>query len=245
MPHRTFSLNEAAEYMHLSPADVAQLVREKEIPFEQKGPRIVFRKIDMDVWASRRILGFNDKKLADYHKTTSAKTGNAADSRTIVSDLTKLSAIKTDLTSRTKPSLLRDMVALAEKSALVLDPKGLLQSLEQREHLCSTAMADGFALLHPRHHDPYMFEDSFIAFGRTVQPIPFGAPDGNETDIFFMICSQSDRLHLHVLARLCLMCRQKNFLLRLRQAIAPADVHKCMRLQELEAIKQTSASRSR
>lgn len=245
MPHRTFSLNEASEYLHLPPDDIEQLVRQKEIPFEQKGKRIIFRKIDMDAWASRRILGLNDKKLIDYHKTTSAKADNIAACRTIISDLTKLSAIKTDLVSRTKPSLLRDMVALAEKSSLVLNAKGLLQSLEQRESLCSTAMADGFALLHPRHHDPYMLEDSFIALGRTISAIPFGASDGKETDIFFLICCQNDRLHLHVLARLCLMCRQKNFLLHLRQAATPPDIHKCLRLQELEALKQISTSRSR
>ena len=245
MPHRTFSLNEAAEYLHLPPTDIEQLVRQKEIPFDQNGKRIVFRKIDMDAWASRRILGLSDKKLTDYHKTTSAKADITADCRTIISDLTKLSAIKTDMASRTKPSLLRDMVALADKSGLLLNAKGLLQSLELRESLCSTALADGFALLHPRHQDSYMFEDSFIAFGRTIRAIPFGASDGKETDIFFLICCQNDRLHLHVLARLCLMCRQKNFLIRLRQTAAPADIHKCLRLQELEAVKQTSAFQNR
>jgi len=245
MPHRTFSLNEASEYLHMPPTDIEQLVRQKEIPFEQKGKRVVFRKIDMDAWASRRIFGLSDKKLNDYHKTTSAKADDLAEHRTIIYDLTKKSAINIAMASRTKPSLLRDMTALADKSGLLLDAKGLLQSLELRESLCSTALADGFALLHPRHHDLYMFESSFIAFGKTIRAIPFGASDGKETDLFFLICCQNDRLHLHVLARLCLMCRQKNFLLRLRQAIAPAEVHECLRLQELEAIKQTSSVRSR
>jgi mannitol/fructose-specific phosphotransferase system IIA component (Ntr-type) len=128
---------------------------------------------------------------------------------------------------------------LAEKSGLILNPKDLLESLEERERLCSTALADGFALLHPRHHDPYMFERSFLAIGRTITPIPFGASDGKETDIFFLICCQNDRLHLHVLARLCLMCRQKKFLLHLREANNPAEVQECLRLQELEIIKHS------
>lgn len=245
MPYRTFSINEAAEYLHLPQVDIEKFVRQQDIPFEHKGRRLIFRKVDLDDWASNRILGLNEKRLADYHKTTSAKTDNLLHNRAIISELAKKTAIKTALPSRTKPSLLRDMVALAEKSTLVLNAKGLLQSLEQRESLCSTALADGFALLHPRHHDPYMFEDSFIAFGRTINPIPFGASDGKETDIFFLICCQNDRLHLHVLARLCLMCRQKNFLLHLREAGDSAKIHECLRLQELEAIKQTSAAQSR
>ena len=242
MPHRTFSCKEAAEYLHLTLTDIEKLVRQNEIPFEQKGKQVIFRKIEMDAWASQRILGLTDKSLTIYHKTTSAKADDIADSRAIISDLTKNTIIKTDMVSRTKPSLLRDIVALADKSGLVLDTKDLVQTLELRESLCSTALPDGFALLHPRHHDPYMFEDSFIAFGRTVRAIPFGASDGKETDLFFLICCQNDRLHLHVLARLCLMCRQKDFLMNLRQATSPAEIHKCMQLRELEAIKQSSAS---
>jgi len=30
-----------------------------------------------------------------------------------------------------------------------------------------------------------MFEDSFLVVGRTIQPIPFGSPDGSTTDLFF------------------------------------------------------------
>lgn len=244
MPYRTFSINQAAEYLHLSQTDIEKLVRQQDIPCEHKGRRLIFRKVDLDVWASNRILGLSEKRLADYHKTTSARMDDLLRDRAIISELAKKTTIKIDLPSKTKPSLLRDMVALAEKSALVLNSKVLLQSLEERENMCSTALADGFALLHPRHHDPYMFEDSFVAFGRTIRAIPFGASDGKETDLFFLICCQNDRLHLHVLARLCLMCRKKNFLLHLRQAGTPAEIHECLRLQELEAIKQSSVTHS-
>lgn len=244
MPYRTFSLNEAAEYLHLPQVDIEKLARQQDIPCEHKGQRLIFRKIELDAWASQRILGLSEKKLVSYHKTTSAKTDVLLPNYAIISELTKKTAIKIDLPSRTKPSLLRDMVALVEKSALVLNPKGLLQSLEQRESLCSTALADGFALLHPRHHDLYMFTDSFIALGRTIRPIPFGASDGKETDIFFLICCQNDRLHLHVLARLCLMCRQKSFLFRLREAGNPVEVFELLRYQELEIVKQTGPVRT-
>lgn len=239
MPHRTFTTKEAAEYLHLPRKDIDQLVRQNEIPFEQTGQRIIFRKIDLDAWASRRIFGLSEKKLTAYHKTTSAKTSDLTPSRAIISDLVKKNAVKIELPSKTKPSLLRDMVALADMTGLVLNTHDLLQSLELRESLCSTAMPDGLALLHPRHHAPYMFEESFVAFGRTIRPIPFGAPDGGETDIFFLVCCQDDRIHLHALARLCLMCRQKKFLYNLRQAIDAMDAYSVIKKQELDVIKHT------
>lgn len=241
MPHRAFSTKEAADYLHLPPADIEKLVRQQDIPFEHKGKQLVFRKIDLDAWASRRILSLNEKRLTDYHKSTSAKNHDLSRQHAIIAALTNKTAVKIDLSSRTKPSLLRDMVAVAAMSGFVPDPPELLQSLEQRESMCSTALADGFALLHPRHHEPYMFESSFIAFGRTINPIPFGASDGKETDLFFLICCQNDRLHLHVLARLCLMCRQKDFLLHLREAASPTDMLECLRAQEQEILKQTGA----
>jgi len=75
-------------------------------------------------------------------------------------------------------------------------------------------------LLHPRHHLPYMFESSFIVLGRSIQEVFFGAPDGQETRLFFLICCQDDRLHLHTLARLCLLAQKSEVVAEL---LAAAD----------------------
>jgi len=237
LPYRTFALKEVAEYLHLSRTDVEKLVRQNEIPYERKGQQVVFRKSEVDAWSSRRILGLNNKRLDEYHKTSSAEAGELPQNRAIVSVLLKRNLIAPGLPSKTKPSLLRDMTAFAEKSGVLYDPKDLLQSLEEREKMCSTAMPDGFALLHPRHHDPCLFEDSFIALGRASAPIPFGAQDGGKTDLFFLICCQNDRLHLHVLARLCLMCRDKSFLLDLRQAADAIEIHERLKNREAEILR--------
>ncbi len=82
-----------------------------------------------------------------------------------------------------------------------------------------------------------MFADSFIGLGRTLHPVPFGAPDGQKTDLFFLICCQNDRLHLHVLARLCVMGTQTDLLSKLRSAPSTVEMAEGMRLSEKEAIK--------
>lgn len=51
--------------------------------------------------------------------------------------------------------------------------------------------------------------------GRTVQKVPYGAPDGYPTRLFFLICCDDDRLHLHTLARLCLMAQKTDILEKL------------------------------
>jgi mannitol/fructose-specific phosphotransferase system IIA component (Ntr-type) len=117
---------------------------------------------------------------------------------TILPDLLTAGAVDSAMTSKTKASVLRDLVALAEKTGQLNDPKTLVDSLEAREELCSTAMPGGFALPHLRTQEPYLFETSFLVVGRPIQPIHFGAPDGEPTQLFFLICCQDDRLHLHI-----------------------------------------------
>ena len=126
--------------------------------------------------------------------------------------------IEPALTAKTKASVLRQMVALAEKSGRVYDPPALLKGMEAREVLCSTGIPGGLALLHSRSPEPYLFETAFLALGRTIQQIPFGAPDGRPTDLFFLIGCPDDGTHLHTLARLCLMAQKTDLLAELRQA---------------------------
>jgi excisionase family DNA binding protein len=215
---RLFNVEAVAEYLNLTPADIEQRVKDHEIPFERRGNRLVFRKGEIDEWASRRIMGFSSDRLAAYHEKSTRHTRNILPHETILPDLLTAGAVDSAMTSKTKASVLRDLVALAEKTGQLNDPKTLVESLEAREELCSTAMPGGFALSHPRTQEPYLFETSFIVAGRPIQAIHFGAPDGEPTQLFFLICCQDDRLHLHTLARLCLMATKTKVLDQLRDA---------------------------
>ena len=143
------------------------------------------------------------------------------------------------LPAKTKSSVLHELVALAETTGRLNNPQDLLASLEAREALCSTGMPGGFALPHPRVPDPYLFETSFIVLGRTVQEIHFGAPDGQPTNLFFLICCQDDRLHLHTLARLCLMAQKTAILDQLRQSPDAPSMHASLLAAEEQALAET------
>jgi excisionase family DNA binding protein len=218
MPFRLLDLEEVANYLHLTPADIEQRVKNREIPFEKRGDRIVFRKSKIDEWASQHILGLPGQRLADYHQKSTRHTRKILPQEAILPEMLKSGAVASAMMSKTKASVLRDLVALAEKTGCLSDPKTLLASLEAREELCSTAVPGGLALPHPRSHEPYLFETSFLVVGRPVQEIHFGAPDGQPTHLFFLICCQDDRLHLHTLARLCLIVQKTKLLDRLREA---------------------------
>jgi mannitol/fructose-specific phosphotransferase system IIA component (Ntr-type) len=139
--------------------------------------------------------------------------------------------------------VLRDLVMLAARTGWVCDPVELITSLEAREALCSTAVPGGVAFLHPRTQQPDRFTASFLALGRTVQPIHFSAPDGQPTDLFFLLACQEDRLHLHILARLCLMAQKTDLLAQLRTAPDAPTMHAALLAAEQAVLARAAPVR--
>jgi nitrogen PTS system EIIA component len=238
MPHRILSVDQVAEYLHLPRADVEQLVKRNEIPFHKSGDRITFRKIDIDVWASQRLIGSAAEQVKKFHRRTSAKHHDTSANHAILPELIQPDFIRPSLQAKTKSSLLRAMIDLADETGLLMHREDLLASVTERERLASTALPGGLAILHPTHHDPYMFSDSFIALGRTVQQVPFGSPDGQTTRLFFLVCCQDDSIHLHVLARLSMICLHTPLLLELPEAPDAEAMHALLLQAEQQVLRE-------
>lgn len=236
MPHRTFNLDELTAYLHLAPGDVERLMRETDLPYTMRGGRPVFVRGEIDAWASRRILGLPGKRLDVYHAKSARGTREIFPTGALVPELMRPDYIDLALSSRTRASVVRDMVALGERTGRVFDPRELVQTVEEREELCSTALPGGFALLHARSHAEYRFDGSFVVLGRTVQPVPFSAPDGRPTQLFFLICCEDDRIHLHTLARLCLMAMKTDIIAQLFAAPDAAAAYDALVAAEITVL---------
>ena len=238
MSYQLLNLEEVARYLHLTDADVERRVKDREIPFEKRGGRVVFSKRDIDAWASQRILGLPEQRLEEYHRKSTHGTREFLPQEAILPEMLELGAVDSAMTSKTKASALRDLVVLAEKTGQLTDPKELLESLETREELCPTALPGGLAIPHPRFHQPYLFESSFVVVGRPIQEIHFGSPDGQPTDLIFLLCCQDDRIHLHTLSRICLMALKTEMLSRLRSAPDATAMRDCIISAEQEVLAE-------
>ncbi len=233
MPYKVFNSDEAAAYLHVPREALDRLVRNKEVPFQVQAGRIVFTRYDIDAWASQRILRLSGEKLDEYHQAASRDRQGM-----VMPLLIQAPWVEPGLKSRTASSVLRDMVKVADRSQKTCDSPQLLKLLEEREELCPTAIPGGLALLHPRQHAPFMFMETFIAVGRTASGVPFGAPDGELTDIFFLICCGDDRAHLHTLALLCAMCQKTALLSGIREAGSAAGIVDAIVKSEVELLKK-------
>jgi len=228
MPHRTLNTTEAAHFLHLQPSQIERLVKDDAIPCEKRAGKVLFRRVELQAWASHRILGLEGRHLQEYHgdATTASRRGNPGELR--ISDWIQPTVINPTLPAKTRASVLREMAKLAAQTEKTTDPVALLRGLDERENLCSTGLPGGWALLHTRNHDPYLFEEPVLLLGRTVQNIPFGAPDGRATRLFFLLGCTDDRLHLHALSRLCLMAQQTDLLQTLLDAPDSETMHQAI-----------------
>lgn len=242
MQYHFLDENEVAAYLHLTPPEVRRRVKYHEIPFATRGKRLVFPKEEIDSWASQRILNLASPKLADYHRRSTHDTLPLLPQSVVLPQMLDPNFVAPAMTAKTRTSVLRELVRLAEQTGRLNDPKALLQSLVEREKRGSTAMPGGFALPHPLYSDRYLFASSFIIIGRTIQPLHFGAPDGLPTTIFFLICCQDDRLHLHLLARLCLLARTPNLLYSMNVATDAAAIFQSIVTAECESLPEACSS---
>lgn len=237
MSHEFLNLKQAAEHIHLDANELKHVAQRGEIESVERGEDWYFEHRVLDEWAQRNLLAASDKALKEQHRLIMDENRRSNRSNWGVTDLFCADAINLDIQAKAKAGILRDMTDLAERSGLVYDPDALFQGLVERESAASTAIGEGVALLHPRFHDPYMFEDSFIAYGRCDRMIFFGAPDGEGTRHFFLICSTDHETHMHMLARLAMLAHGTDLMERLGEVGSPDEV--IAAIKECEAVYRT------
>lgn len=231
MSHEFLNLQQAAAHVHVDANELKHVAQRGEIDAQIRSGEWYFEHAALDEWAQRNLLALNRKHLAEQHRSMGDKRRREKKDVFCVEDLFSLESIDLAIAAKAKAGIIRDMTDLAEKTGLVYDPEALFRELVAREEAASTAIGVGAAFLHPRYHDPYMFEESFIAYGRSERPIFFGAPDGAATKHYFLICSTDHEQHLHILARLAVLAHGTDLMERLETAESAeavlAAIHDC------------------
>ncbi len=218
MSHEMLNLRQAAEHVHLDANELRHFAQRGEIEAVKRGDDWLFAHRALDEWAQRNILSSTPRELKAQHRVMMDEQRRAHRNDWRVSDLFLAAGVELAVPAKAKAGILRDMTDLAERTGKTYDPDALFKELVAREEAASTAIGAGIALLHPRFHDPYMFEESFVAYGRSIRPVFFGAPDGQATRHFFLVCSTDHEAHLHMLARLAMLAHGTDLVARLDEA---------------------------
>jgi len=193
---------QVAAYLHMDLREVVKLASRGQIPCRKVAGRFRFRPGQIEQWVASHLGRLDKARLAGIEKGVSRHYGIDHEDL-LVWPLIPEGGLAVPLPAKTRDSAIRELVNLAGAAELVYVPDELLAEIRKREQLCSTALIPHVALPHPRRPLPYDIAASFVVVGLTGAGVPYGAPDGSLTRLFFLICCKNERTHLHVLARIC------------------------------------------
>jgi nitrogen PTS system EIIA component len=212
MPRTLIGIKEVAASLHVSTKEVVRMAERGILPGSRVRGIWQFRAGEIWNWIEANLETLPARREKDRHPEASAGL--------LISPALKESAIAVSLVAKTKSSVLRALVELAEHADPTLDAPALVDALLERESQGSTALQDGVAVPHPSR--PFYAEGPVLAAARTSQGVVFGERRGGLTDLFFLICSPDQVSHLLLLGRLCRLLLDPNLRDALRAAATPA-----------------------
>lgn len=206
-------LEQLAAYLRRDLREVSKLANRGYLPGKKVGGEWRFASSEINYWLETQMHAFTEEEL----QTLESHGATCVASEPLLCSMLSESTIAVPMAATTKASVLKELVVLAEQSWQVYDPDALLAAIKHREELGTTALESGIAIPHP--HRPLSAKaqgEAVVAFARTGRGIPFGAPDGGLTDLFFLVSCRDARTHLRVLARLSRLMLRAGFLDELR-----------------------------
>jgi PTS system nitrogen regulatory IIA component len=232
MGNEVMDLQQLATYLQRDLREVSKLASRGHLPGQKVSGEWRFHQAEINQWLETQMHAYTEQELTALE----TRTEKGAEQHLLLSPLLSEATTAVPLPARSRASVLREMVNLAEQSWQVYDPEAIFEAIKQREELASTALVSGVAIPHPHRPLPGALGDHVIAYGRTAAGIPFGGAGASLTDIFFLVCCRDYRTHLKVLARLSRLLLRPSFLDELRAAENATDTLRVIEAHEQELI---------
>ncbi len=240
MDNEIMDLDQLASFLQRDARELHKLANRGHLPGTKVAGEWRFASADIHYWIHNQLPEYTDAQLTKLELGTARGAGDEqpCDEQPLLANLLSEAAMAVPLAAGTKASLLRELVALAEQTWQVYDPAALLAALQQREEMGSTALESGVALPHPpRPLSATAQGEAFIVYARTPRGIPFGAPDGGLTDIFFLIGCRERSTQVRVSARLARLLLLPGFIDELRAADSVRDSYDAVIRAERQLIE--------
>ena len=134
-----------------------------------------------------------------------------------IEDILAPEMVVAELKATTKAGVLDELASLVASQHPEIDRARLIEALDEREKLTTTALGDGVAIPHGRLPG---LRRVFAAFGRSSAGVDFQAIDQKPTYLFFLLVApeESAGAHLKALARISRLSKDEGFRARLRTA---------------------------
>jgi nitrogen PTS system EIIA component len=149
-----------------------------------------------------------------------------------ITDILAEDMVVSALRGRTKGEVIDELArVVAEHHRGEIDHGRLVQALEDRERLNSTALGEGVAIPHGKLPG---LKRVIAAFGRSPAGVDFSSLDGKPTHLFFLLVAPEDSAgaHLKALARISRLLKDESFRTRLLNASNGVDLYRTIREED-------------
>ncbi len=233
MADSSLDVDQLASYLHVGPQQVIKLAERGDLPGRKVGGIWKFAEAEVHAWLENRIGASDGEQLQKVQQVVDRWSDSHSGVIRLV-DLLPVEAIEIPLAARTPKAVIRRMCELAQNTGLLWDVVKMAEAVQAREELHPTALDCGVSLLHPRRPQSSILGSPLLALGVLTSGLPFGNRSGNLTDVFFLICSTDDRVHLQVLAKLSRLLTSTPFLTEIHQVSSSGEARELLQRCELE-----------
>lgn len=204
------SVRDTARILSVSEKTIYRWIKQQSIPAYRVQDQYRFNRAEVLEWATSRKL-----KVSSEIFNEPEAAGQPLPS---LVEALKSGGVHYRVSGNTKETVLREVVQLLRLPGEV-DREFLLRVLLAREAMASTAIGDGIAIPHVRNPVVLHIDRPTIALCFLEEAIEYGSLDGEPVHILFTIISPTTRAHLHLLAKLSFVLRDRD----VRQGLQTQD----------------------
>jgi PTS system nitrogen regulatory IIA component len=148
-----------------------------------------------------------------------------------ITDILTEGAVVADLAGGSKSEIIEELAGVVASAHPEINRDRLVQALEDRERLNSTALGEGVAIPHGKLPG---LRRVIAAFGRSPEGVDFSSLDGKPTHLFFLLVAPEDSAgaHLKALARISRLLKDESFRQRLMSAPDQAALFQTIREED-------------
>ena len=204
------TLSEVASYLKIAEKTVSRMITRGEIPCTKVASQWRFMKSMIDDWLISRM---NVVPQNDLAKILENPEGLIPFTRLTSEDL-----ILDNVKPGTKKDILAQLIQPLVQQEIIEDADDFLRKLLTREKMVTTGIGRGVAIPHLRHPKENPGGGPRMVVGICKAGTDYESMDGRMTHLFFLLVSDSEVVHLRVMAKLNQILREGDFVTRLTNA---------------------------
>ncbi|MBN2545024.1 MAG: PTS sugar transporter subunit IIA [Spirochaetes bacterium] len=194
MNNEIMTLSEVSKYLKISEKTVLRMVKKGEIPVTKVASQWRFMKAVINDWLISR-MEINPKSETTLLLEKSEIQFN-------LSLLIKPEMIIHNIIPGNKEFILNQLCRPLSDNKIIKDKDLFIKLLMERENLYTTAVCKWAAIPHARNPKHCPVTDTVVVIGICKDGVDFNSIDGDETFIFFLICTNSEIIHLRILSKI-------------------------------------------